>query len=71
MFNEAIAGSGIPKRLSHDKDPLFSNLQWKANPAIMKIESVRSVSHVPTSHPFFERKITGIPQGRRSGHEHG
>jgi putative transposase len=27
MFNEAIAGSEIPTRLSHDNDPLFSYLQ--------------------------------------------
>jgi transposase InsO family protein len=57
MFNKAIAGSGIPKRLSYDNDPLFKYLQWKANLRILDIESVRTVPYVPSSHPFIERKI--------------
>ena len=60
MFNKAIAGSGIPKRLSYDNDPLFKYFQWKANLRILDIESVRTVPYVPISHPFIERKIGSI-----------
>ncbi|HIG31303.1 MAG TPA: helix-turn-helix domain-containing protein, partial [Verrucomicrobiales bacterium] len=60
MFNNAIAGSGIPKRLSYDNDPLFKYFQWKANLRILDIESVRTVPYVPISHPFIERKIGSI-----------
>jgi putative transposase len=60
MFNEALAGSGIPKRLSFDNDPLFDFLQWKANLRILEIDAVRSVPNVPVSHPFVERLIGTI-----------
>jgi len=60
MFNEAIACSGIPKRLSYDHDPLFKYLQWKANLRILDIESIRTVPYVPSSHPFIERKVGSI-----------
>jgi putative transposase len=57
MFNQAIAGQGLPQRLSFDHDPLFESERWQANLRILEIESVRSVPHVPLSHPFIERLI--------------
>ena len=60
MFNDAMAGGGIPKRLSYDHDPLFQFLQWKANLRILGIAPVTTVSHVPVSHPFVERLIGTI-----------
>jgi putative transposase len=43
MFNQAIAGQGLPQRLSFDHDPLFKFERWQANLRVLKIESVRSV----------------------------
>jgi transposase InsO family protein len=60
MFHQATAGHTTPQRLSFDHDPLFEFLQWKANLRILEIESVRSVPHVPVSHPFVERLIGTI-----------
>jgi transposase InsO family protein len=60
MFNQAMAGSGTPHRLSFDNDPLFEFLQWKANLRILKVDAVRTVPHVPVSHPFVERLIGTI-----------
>ena len=57
MFNQAIAGRGVPQRLSFDHDPLFEFERWQANLRVLEIESVRSVPHVPVSHPFVERLI--------------
>ena len=47
----------VPKRLSHDNDPLFRFLQWKRNMNVMGIEEIRSLPFIPTSHPFVERPI--------------
>jgi putative transposase len=57
MFKQAIAGQGLPQRLSLDHDPLFEFDRWPANLRVLEIESVRSVPHVPVSHPFVERLI--------------
>jgi transposase InsO family protein len=60
MFNSAIAGSGIPKRVSTDNDPLFEFHRWKANLRILEIDEIKSVPFVPVSHPFIERLIGTI-----------
>ena len=57
MFNQAIAGQGLPKRLSTDHDPLFKFHRWQANLRILEVETVHSVPQVPWSHPFIERLI--------------
>jgi len=57
MFNEATADNRTPRRLSFDSDPLFKFFQWKANLRILEIDAVRTVAHVPVSHPFVERLI--------------
>jgi putative transposase len=51
------SGQPLPQRLSYDHDPLFEFHRWQANLRILGIESVRSVPHVPMSHPFVERLI--------------
>jgi transposase InsO family protein len=57
MFNQAIAGQGLPVRLSFDHDRLFAFDRWQANLRILEIEPVRSVPYVPLSHCFVERLI--------------
>ena len=60
MFNRAIAGVDPPKYLSSDNDPLFLFHQWKANLRVLEVEEIKSVPHVPVSHPFVERLIGTI-----------
>ena len=57
MFNNAIAGQSLPKRLSTDHDPLFRFHRWLANLRVLEIEEVKSVPYAPISHPFIERLI--------------
>src|SRR5450756_825648 len=60
MFNQAIAGQGLPTRLSADHDPLFRFHRWQANLRILGVETVQTVPQVPWSHPFIERFIGTI-----------
>ena len=60
MFNHATAGNGWPKRISTDNDPLYRYHQWKANLRVLDIEEIKSLPHVPMSHPFVERLIGSI-----------
>jgi putative transposase len=60
MFNEANAGHGWPKYLSSDNDPLFQYHRWKANLRVLEIEEIKSIPHVPMSHPFVERLIGSV-----------
>jgi putative transposase len=62
MFNPAIVGQPLPKRLSYDHDPLFEFQRWQANLRILGIESVRSVPYASGSHPFVERLIGTVRQ---------
>jgi len=57
MFNTAIYGQGVPKRLSTDHDPVFKAHRWAANLRIVEIDEIKTVPHVPLSHPFVERLI--------------
>jgi len=52
MFNHAIAGHAPPARISTDHDPLFRFHRWLANLRILEVEEIKSVPHVPMSHPF-------------------
>jgi putative transposase len=60
MFNKAVFGMGVPNYLSTDNDPLFLFHQWKANLRILEVEEIKTVAHVPVSHPFIERLIGSI-----------
>ena len=60
MFNEATSAEGWPQRLSSDNDPLFQYHRWKANLRVLDIEEIKSLPHVPMSHPFVERLIGSI-----------
>jgi transposase InsO family protein len=60
MFNHATSGQGWPKYLSSDNDPLFQYHRWKANVRVLEIEEIKSLPHVPMSHPFVERLISSI-----------
>jgi putative transposase len=57
MFNAIISKNPLPKRLSTDNDPLFRFHRWRANLRILDIDEIKSVPHVPVSHPFVERLI--------------
>jgi transposase InsO family protein len=60
MFNHAICGAGSPRYISSDNDPLFSFHRWKANLRILEATEVKTVPHLPVSHPFVERLIGTI-----------
>ena len=60
MFNDATSGQGWPKYLSSDHDPLFQYHRWKANLRVLEVEEIKSLPHVPMSHPFVERLIGSI-----------
>jgi len=60
MFNHAICKAGSPKYISSDNDPLFRFHRWKANLRILDVIEVKTVPHLPISHPFVERLIGSI-----------
>jgi transposase InsO family protein len=60
MFNDATSGHGWPKYLSSDNEPLFQYHRWKANLRVLEIEEIKSLPHVPMSHPFVERLIGSV-----------
>ena len=60
MFNDATSRRGWPKHISSDNDPLFQYHQWNANLRVLEIEEIKSLPHVPMSHPFVERLIASI-----------
>jgi transposase InsO family protein len=60
MFNAAIHGHGVPRRLSTDHDPLFEAHRWQANLRILEIDELKTVPYVPCSHPFVARLIGTI-----------
>ena len=60
MFIHAIAGKPLPKHVSTDNDPLFRFHRWLANLRVLEIDEIKSVPHVPASHPFIERLIGTI-----------
>jgi hypothetical protein len=55
MFNTAIHGQGVPRHLSTDHDPLFEAHQWTANLRVLNVDEIKTVPHVPLSHPFVKR----------------
>jgi putative transposase len=57
MLNAAIHGQGVPRHLSTDHDPLFEANRWMANLRILEIDEIKTVPHVPLSHPFVERLV--------------
>jgi len=57
MFNAAIHAQGFPQHLSTDHDPVFDAYRWLANLRILEIDEIKTVPHVPRSHPFVERLI--------------
>jgi transposase InsO family protein len=60
MFNEARSGRDLPRYLSSDNNPLFQYHRWKANLRALGVEGIKSLPHVPMSHPFVERLIGSI-----------
>jgi len=60
MFNDAASKQGLPKYISSDNDPLLQYHRWRANMRVLDIEEIKSVPHVPLSHPFVERLIGSI-----------
>ena len=60
MLNQATSGQDWPKYLSSDNDPLFQYHRWKANLRVLDIHEIKSLPHVPMSHPFVERLIGSV-----------
>jgi putative transposase len=60
MFNDATSGQGWPEHISSDNDPLFQYHRWKANLRVLEVEEIKSLPHVPISHPFIERLIGSV-----------
>ncbi len=60
MFSQATAKKRWPKRISSDNDPLFLYHRWKANLRVLEIEEIKSLPHVPMSHPSVERLIGSV-----------
>ena len=60
LYNEATVHQLIPKKLSTDNDPVFQSHRWQAHLRVVEIEEVKTVPHVPLSHPFVERLIGTI-----------
>jgi hypothetical protein len=60
MFNRAIRGHGsMPTYLSSDHDPLYRFHQWQANLRILEVTEIKTVPHVPLSHPPFVERLIG------------
>src|SRR5262245_55671619 len=57
MFLAAVRGQRVPRHLSTDHDPVFQAHCWMANLRILQIDEIKTVPHVPRSHPFVERVI--------------
>jgi putative transposase len=57
MFNDAFDSQSPPRYLSTDHGPLFEFHRWKANLRILEIDEIKTIPHVPVSHPFVERLI--------------
>ena len=57
MFNQIQSKQTLPQYLSSDNDPLFRYHRWQANLRIMEIEEIKTIPHIPISHPFVERAI--------------
>jgi hypothetical protein len=58
MFNQVIAAAPtLPQHLSSDHDPLFEFHRWKANLRILDVSEMKTIPHVPLSHPFVEPVI--------------
>src|SRR5215831_1324466 len=69
MFKQAIRGvTTFPRYVSSDHDPLYRFNQWEANLRILEIIEIKTVPHVPWSHPFIERLIGTIR--RECGAQH-
>jgi transposase InsO family protein len=57
MFRRAIQGQALPKYLSTDNDPLYRFHRWQANLRVLEVMEIKTVPHVPLSHPFVERLV--------------
>ena len=60
MLSDATSKQGWSERISTDNDPLFQYHRWKANLRVLDIREIKSVPHVPMSHPFVERLIGSV-----------
>ena len=50
----------MPNFLSSDNDPLYRFHQWQANLRILDVTEIKSVPHIPLSHPFVARLISTV-----------
>jgi putative transposase len=60
MFQRAIRGLSLPGYLSSDHDPLYRFHQWQANLRVLEVAEIKTIPHLPLSHPFVEGLIGAI-----------
>lgn len=60
LCKEVISQQNLPNYLRSDNDPLFQYQRWKANLRILELQEIKSIPHVPLSHPFVERLIGSV-----------
>jgi putative transposase len=67
MFQRAIQGQALPKYLSMDNDPLYRFYQWQARLRVLEVLEIKTIPHVPLSHPFVERLVGTLTKERVPG----
>ena len=67
LLRHITFSSAPPIHSSSDQDPLFECRQWKVNLRILGAKEVKTIPHVPLSHPFVERLI-GTVRREHLGH---
>ena len=67
MFNAAMHGRGAPRHLSTDHDRLFEAHRWTANLRILEIDEIKTVPHVPRSHPVWCNKAAKVGESAKQG----
>ena len=53
-------GRSISLRIDRAEESLFQNHRWKANLRVFELNEIKSLPHVPMSHPFVERLIGSV-----------
>ena len=61
LFDQTIADSTLPRRISTDHDPLVEFHRWQANLRILESDEVKTVPYVPLSQPFIATDSSSSP----------
>ncbi|TDJ18319.1 MAG: hypothetical protein E2O65_06425 [Gammaproteobacteria bacterium] len=61
LFDQTIADSTLPRRISTDHDPLVEFHRWQVNLRILESDEVKTVPYVPLSQPFIATDSSSSP----------